>query len=72
MNSADVVFFVGGSVWTLDWCPRRPGWSSQVIQNEVLIFEAYCIQHLHLVSSPRSDAIFVITFNFYVQLSGTS
>nr|XP_024357729.1 general transcription factor 3C polypeptide 2-like isoform X2 [Physcomitrium patens] len=44
---ADVVFFVGGSVWTLDWCPRRPGWSSQVIQNEFLVVGAHPRQSPH-------------------------
>jgi len=33
--SSDVIFYAGGSIWTLDWCPRRSGWSSQNIQNEV-------------------------------------
>lgn len=23
----DIVFHVGGPVWALDWCPRRPGWA---------------------------------------------
>ncbi|KAG0585438.1 hypothetical protein KC19_2G011500 [Ceratodon purpureus] len=44
---ADVIFYTGGSVWALDWCPRRSGWFSQNVRSEFLVVGAHPKQSPH-------------------------